>query len=142
VIQIAVIGIPRPGGGKIGGFNRNTGKGFVRPDNPNTAIWRSDVQGAALRRYSGPLLIGPISMIYEFRFPRPKHHYKANGDLKPNAPSLHINKPDMTKIIRSTEDALTGIVWKDDSQVCKRSELKRYVNPGELPGCTMHIWEV
>lgn len=142
MIQIEVLGLPRPGGGKIGGFNRNTGKSFVRPDNPNTAVWRSDVMVAAHAQYQGDLLTGPIRMEYDFRFPRPKYHFRKNGELKPNAPIWHTTKPDLTKVIRSTEDALTGIVWRDDSLVCTRREDKRYCNANEVPGCTMTIFEI
>ena len=145
MIHIVVLGIPRPGGGKIAGFNRKTGKGFVRPDNPNTAVWRSDVMAAASLQYSGPLLTGPIGMIYDFRFPRPANHFGTgqNADkLKASAPAWHTIKPDLTKIIRSTEDALTGIVWRDDSQVCDRAERKRYCQAGERPGCTISIYEI
>lgn len=141
-ITIVVHGIPRPGGGKIAGFNKRTGKMFVRPDNPRTAPWRQDVAGAAAQQYSGPLLTGPVLMVYSFLFPRPKSHYGTgkNADvLKPSAPRFHTTKPDLTKIIRSTEDALTGIVYKDDSQVCFRQEQKLYCNEGERPGVTIRI---
>lgn len=141
-IIIDVIGIPRPGGGKIAGFNKKTGKGFVRPDNPKTATWRSDVQMAAFNQYEGPILDGPLSMSYLFRFPRPKCHYRTGKNshlLRENAPKWHTTKPDLTKIIRSTEDALTGITYRDDSLICIRHEQKRYCNDGERPGCFLMI---
>lgn len=146
VYTIVVIGIPRPGGGKIGGINRQTGKSFVRPDNPKTEFWRQDVQAAALKQYKGPLLTGPIRMTYSFVFPRPKSHYgtgKNANTLKPNAPYWHTNKPDLTKIIRSTEDALTDIVYKDDSQVCDRDEKKIYTTSlFNKPGVSITIEEL
>lgn len=141
-IVIKVFGIPRPGGGKIGGFNHKTGKGFVRPDNPRTAPWRADVVQAAVAQYDGPLLEGPIKMDYLFLFPRPKNHFRSgkfSDHLKNTAPKYHTQKPDLTKVIRSTEDALTGIVWHDDALVCVRSEEKRYCNGDEKPGVYMRI---
>lgn len=144
-ITIVVHGIPRPGGGKIAGFNRRTGKMFVRPDNPRTAPWRADVAAAAAQQYSGPLLTGPVLMVYDFIFPRPKSHYgtgKNANVLKPSAPRFHTIKPDLTKIIRSTEDALTGIVYKDDSQVCTRDEVKRYCEVDERPGVIITLYEI
>jgi|SRR5579875_860519 len=144
-IRIEVLGIPRPGGGKIAGFNKRTGKSFVRPDNPNTAVWRSDVQAAAIQQYKGPLLAGAISMAYTFRFPRPKNHFRRGKNshlMREDAPVWHTGTPDLTKIIRSTEDALTGIVWRDDSQVCLRTESKRYCREDERPGVTIDIEEL
>lgn len=141
VIRIAVEGVPRPGGSKSLGYNKR-GRAFIRPANPLTAPWMSTVAKAAKEAYQGELLTRPIEMVYEFKFARPKHHFNSKGQLKPDAPVWHTFKPDLTKIIRSTEDALTGIVWKDDSQVCKRRELKRYCRIGEQPGVTMFIVEI
>ncbi len=145
MIHIEVLGIPRPGGSKTPGQNKKTGKLFVRPSNPNTAVWRSEVTQAASLQYAGPLLSGPVKMTYEFLFPRPKKHFgtgKNAQKLKDAAPRWHVTKPDLTKIIRSTEDALTGIVWKDDCLVCKRLESKRYCYEGERPGVRLTIEEI
>lgn len=142
MITIEVIGIPRPGGGKIAGIGKKSGKLFVRPDNPRTAYWRADVQNAAQAQYKEDLIDAPIIMSYDFRFPRPANHFgtgKNKSKLKSYAPGGHISKPDLTKIIRSTEDALTGIVWRDDSLVWNRSEVKRYCEPNEKPGVTIKI---
>jgi Holliday junction resolvase RusA-like endonuclease len=144
MITIEVVGIPRPGGSKTPGQTK-TGKLFVRPANPLTKVWREEVDVAARQQYSGRLLDGPIEMVYEFRFPRPKRHFgtgKNSQILKATAPLWHTGKPDLTKIIRSTEDSLTGVVWTDDSRVCKRFEKKRYCHLGELPGVHLKIQEV
>ena len=56
----------------------------------------------------------------EFFFPRPKSHYRTGkhaADLKADAPLYHTNKPDVDKLERCVLDALTGVLWKDDSQV-------------------------
>lgn len=141
-VTIVVQGsIPAPGGSKTIGFGKN-GKAFLRPASKKTAPWRADVAKAAAQQYSGPLLSGPVWMEYEFLFPRPKHHFGTgkNADkLKPNAPYWHTNVPDLTKIIRSTEDALIGIVLEDDKYSCSRSEEKRYCDTGEQPGVIITI---
>ena len=139
-IQIVVEGTPRPGGSKTPGKTKS-GKLFVRDANPLTAVWRAEVAKAAKQQYSGDLLDGPVMMRIHFRFARPKSHFKKNGELKETAPYWYTIRPDLTKVIRSTEDALTGIVWKDDARVCSRAEQKRYCNLGEAPGTTMFIWE-
>lgn len=137
-IQIEVVGsIPRPGGSK-----KSFGKGKMAPASEHTAVWRSDVTNAVLQQYKGELLTTNIEVTYEFRFPRPKHHFKGQGQtgvLKENAPFWHTSTPDLTKIIRSTEDALTSLVWEDDKQVCLEHGVKRYCFPGERPGVSILI---
>jgi Holliday junction resolvase RusA-like endonuclease len=51
-----------------------------------------------------------------FQFPRPKKHFRANGQLRDDAPVHHCTKPDVDKTARCVFDALTGIAWRDDSQ--------------------------
>jgi Holliday junction resolvase RusA-like endonuclease len=141
VIRIDVDGmVPVPGGSKTPG-QAKSGRLFVRAANKNTPIWMAFVAKAARAQYTGPLMSGPVFSEYEFRFPRPKHHFQKNGELKPDAPYWHTNTPDMTKVIRSTEDALTGIVWEDDKTSCNRGERKVYCKPGQQPGVTIYIWE-
>lgn len=142
---INVSGIPRPGGSKTLAFNFKTKKHYMRDAGKYTAAWRKTVTRAALEQYFGDMLLGPVYMSYEFRFPRPKNHFrtgKFSHVLKDDAPTWHTNTPDLTKIIRSTEDSLIGIVYKDDSQVCNRDELKRYCNDGEEPGVTVTVIEI
>jgi Holliday junction resolvase RusA-like endonuclease len=78
-----------------------------------------------------------MSLIFDM--PRPKCHYrtgKRSAELKDNAPAYHAGRPDATKLTRAVEDALTGIVWRDDSQVAEQHVIKRY---GEHPGVTVEI---
>jgi hypothetical protein len=42
------------------------------------------------------------------------------------APQVPTPKPDLTKMVRAAEDAMAGIVWKDDSQVCGQITTKDY----------------
>lgn len=144
MISIDVVGIPAPGGSKKGFIVR--GRVVMAPDCKRTKPWMSLVAETARRQYNGPLLDGPICMSYEFVFPRPKSHFrtgKLSHILRDDAPKWHTSKPDLTKIIRSTEDALSGVVWKDDCRVCKRTDdTKRYANPGEQPGVHMLISEL
>jgi Holliday junction resolvase RusA-like endonuclease len=61
--------------------------------------------------------------------------------LKASAPANHTIKPDVTKLVRSLEDSLKGIVWLDDSQVVKQSASKRYVHL-EVAGAVVRIEEL
>lgn len=64
-----------------------------------------------------------------FRMPRPRGHYGARG-LFPSSPAFPATKPDVDKLARSTLDALTGIVWDDDSRIVVLSVAKVYAEPG------------
>lgn len=141
-ILIFVQDTPRPGGSKIAGFNRKTGKSFVRAANPHTATWRDSVRHAGLLVYKGRPIEAACLVKYCFYFTRPKSHYgsgKNSQILKPSAPKHHTKKPDLTKLERSTEDALTGIIWKDDCQVMECQKEKKYCEPWEIEGCQIEI---
>lgn len=65
----------------------------------------------------------PIDVIaetsYRFYMPRPKDHWRTGkfaNELKPSAPEHHLTPPDVTKLLRITEDGLIhGGVATDDS---------------------------
>jgi Holliday junction resolvase RusA-like endonuclease len=70
-----------------------------------------------------------------FLMPRPKGHFRTGKRahiLREAAPLYHTSKPDATKLLRATEDALTGILWHDDAQIAMQIVKKRYTssNPG------------
>ena len=150
-ITIIVKDTPRPGGSKTVGFSSKTGKGFVRPANKHTATWRDSVRAAAFHDV-GSLLDDhtlptskPLEVTHTFYFKRPASHYgsgKNSGVLKPNAPKYHTKTPDLTKVIRSTEDALTGIVWVDDCQVVRRTDEKCYADLFDHEGVVLKIQQL
>lgn len=102
--------------------------------------WRISVQWAAKEQ----LLAGaqafapglPLTLVVDFTMPRPKAHFRANGTLKPTAPTRHTTKPDTTKLVRAVEDAITGILWHDDAQISLQVAGKIY---GTTPGATISI---
>jgi len=99
-------------------------------DNPKTAEWRQEIAHACRSSYGGPLLVGPVSLAIEFVRPRPKNHFcggkKNAGKLRSDAPAYPIQRPDTVKLTRAVEDALTGVLWKDDSQVVEHCLSKRW----------------
>lgn len=128
-VRFFVPGIPRPGGSKKGFIV----KGHVvlaDAGGEKNKNWRACVSLAARQAWLGKLpLTGPLHLRIQFHMPRPKYHFRSGkyaGTLKPNAPYWHVIDPDTTKIIRSTEDAMTGIIWVDDCQVCNQSIVKTY----------------
>ena len=50
-------------------------------------------------------------------FKRPMSHFKANGDLKPDAPSRHAKRPDVDNLAKYVLDSLQPRVLADDNCV-------------------------
>ena len=89
--------------------------------------WRQQVALTAREVYNGPLLLDAVALTLVFERPRPKGHYGTGrnaGKLKASATDHPIQKPDVLKLARAVEDALSGVVWKDDSQVVEETLLK------------------
>lgn len=140
-IAFHVPGIPAPGGSKkFVGMNRRTGRALIVDDaGKRNKDWREAVAWAGKAAMQGkPLLEGPLKVRFEFVMPRPKGHFGARG-LKPSAPAWPAVKPDALKLTRSSEDALTGIVWTDDAQIVKEEIEKRYAAPGEESGAVITV---
>lgn len=133
-VTFHVPGIPQPGGSK-----RHVGNGVIIDANPKAKGWKQTVAAFAAPHFPAPL-DGPLALTITFLRQRPKGHYRKDGTIKPGAfHEYPTTKPDCTKLVRSTEDALKGIAWRDDSQVCRQSIEKRYVRDGEAPGATITV---
>ena len=129
MIQFFVPGIPRPGGSKV-----RTRFG-VREAGKHTAAWRETVKVFAEHSYD-IMFDCALQLEVLFIMPRPKKHYRSNGELKDDAPQYHTSKPDITKLLRSTEDALTNVLWRDDSLIAHQTATKCY---GDKPGARITI---
>jgi crossover junction endodeoxyribonuclease RusA len=67
-----------------------------------------------------------------FLFPRPRSHYRADGQLRESAfTAAKITRPDLDKLCRAVLDACTdALVWGDDAQVTRLIATKRYLLEG------------
>ena len=143
-ISFFVPGIPAPGGSKrFVGHSKKTGRAIlIDAAGERNKNWRSivGVCGSAEMRKRGILYYSyALRVRFDFIMPRPKSHFNSKGDLKPSAPFYHTVKPDALKLARSTEDALTGIVWADDAQTAMLEVSKCYAGKGEPCGCQVTI---
>jgi len=132
-IRFFVPGTPQPGGSKSAVVI--AGRARIFDDCKRNKDWRAVVSMAAVEHFREGPLDCPLFVRFEFLMPRPKGHFgsgKNRGRLRSSAPLWPAVKPDVTKLIRSTEDALTGIAWRDDALIVKQVGDKQYVNP-ELP---------
>jgi Holliday junction resolvase RusA-like endonuclease len=93
--------------------------------------WAAIVGWAAREAMKGAAPFpGAVRVSTAFYLARPKSHYRSNGQLKPGAPTHAATKPDGDKLTRCTWDALTGIVFVDDSRIVAWSGEKPYSNDG------------
>lgn len=129
-ITFSVIGRPAAQGSK-----RYLGNGVMVESSRYVHPWRADVKMAAMG--ATPLhwdKEASFSLTITFLFVRPKGHHGSKG-LKPSAPAAPSGRVgDLDKLLRSTLDAMTGIVFADDCQVVTLYAAKRYALPGEQPG--------
>lgn len=140
--QFFVPGTPAPGGSKrFVGHSRAGRAILIDAAGTKNKNWRASVQVFAQQAGCTPL-DGPLSLTVMFCMPRPKAHFRTGKrmhELRDDAPFLHTNAPDATKLLRSTEDALTGIAWHDDAQVAIQNVTKVYTGK---PGASITIEQI
>jgi Holliday junction resolvase RusA-like endonuclease len=125
-LRIIAHGTPGPQGSKSFKGTTKTGRGIMVESSQKVRPWREAVKAAALDAYPDyPRLNGPLSVGMVFSLARPACHWGTgrNADkIKESAPAFPSatgsTTPDLSKLARSTEDALTDAgVWADDARV-------------------------
>lgn len=125
MIQFSVFGKPEPGGSKKGfPVKRQTGGiGVAIVDaNPRVKAWQKTVRAAAekaMKREGQEIMTGPLQVCMVFWLTKPKTVTR----------ELPTARPDVLKLARAAEDALTGVVWKDDAQITEEAIEKKYGDP-------------
>ena len=139
--EFFVPGIPKPGGSKRAFPIRNKAGTFIKMGvadaSKDVQNWRNAVVDACRKVFLGPPTIQPLILSIRFTMPYRKGDFNTKGEVKPSAPKWHSKKPDCTKLIRSTEDALTGVLWHDDSQVVGITATKEF---GLTPGALIKVY--
>lgn len=128
---------PEPAGSKRA-FPMKTKTGKVRSvivdANAKSRPWKTHVSVMAQEALPKgfELYEGGLSCMIHFYVPRPAGHYNSKGNLNKQGigKPYPTSKPDVLKLARGVEDALTGIVWKDDAQIVVEHLLKRWSDDG------------
>lgn len=128
LLEVFVPGRPAPQGSK-----RHVGRGILVESSKACGPWRQTVAVFARQAYDGPPLDGPLAVRIEFVMPRP-----ANLPKRRATPPM-TKKPDTDKLARAILDALTSVVWRDDSQIVDLHPTKRYAEIGETPGARIRV---
>jgi len=152
IITFFIPGVPTPGGSKRAFVLKNgAGQIITRPNGAPAVVitdaagkknkeWKQQCAVFAKQNYSGAPLTGPLKVTFEFYRTRPKAHFRSNGQIKESfANEYPTTKPDVTKLIRAAEDAMTGILWIDDSQIVRQISGKSY---SDTPGLYITVEEL
>ena len=77
----------------------------------------------------------PVSLYLYIRMPIPKSYSKKRTEACLNGSEQPIKKPDASNILKSVEDGLNGVVYKDDSQIINIHVTKVYSTQGGVDIC-------
>lgn len=105
------------------------GRAHITSTNKNLGTWRRLVADVAQEH--AELHTQGIKMRLTFIMPKPKSAPKKVISM--------IKRPDLDKLVRSVLDALTGVFYKDDSQVCHIDAMKMY-EVGDRVGVLVELW--
>jgi Holliday junction resolvase RusA-like endonuclease len=125
MIEFTVYGLPAPQGSK-----RHVGNGRMIESSKKVKPWREAVKWAAREAMAAAGIASPLDApliaSMTFTMPRPKSAPKSRRHAD--------RKPDLSKLIRSTEDALTdaGLI-SDDARIVMFDRAAK-VYPGEGEG--------
>jgi crossover junction endodeoxyribonuclease RusA len=93
--------------------------------------WREEI-GRVARAQKCKMIEGDVIVDIVVRFVRPTSHTLKSGKLS-SAATTRPGRVDADKCARAVLDALTGICYADDRQVCALSIQRVWANP-ECPG--------
>ena len=130
-----VAGEPRPKGSKT--TIRKGGRSWTVEDGDmatktrkagSVKAWMAAVASAAKAR-GVEKLDGPVEVEMRFALPKPKTVMRKQPTVA----------PDVDKLARAVADALNGVCWSDDAQVCKLVVTKLYSDETFAAGVTVWV---
>jgi Holliday junction resolvase RusA-like endonuclease len=138
-LTVVVYGDPGPQGSKRPQGRFADGRPRMVESSAKVEPWREAVKLAALRARREDAQITwdeAVTARMVFTFVRPRSHYRTGRNahlLRAAAPPRPIGYPDVSKLARSTEDALTAAaVYRDDARIVDYTRLAK-VWAGEDP---------
>lgn len=145
-LDLFVPGRPAPQGSKMarpiykgrGSDRVFTGKvAQVESSKSGVEQWRADVRAACMQVWGNRApLDEPLLLQVEFVRKRP-----VSAPKRSTPPAT--TTPDLSKLIRSTEDAITSAgVWADDARVVRIEASKRVAEIDEQPGAHIRVVSV
>lgn len=132
-IQIYIDGVP-VGKGRPRVFRTRNGIGARTPK--KTSDYETRIADAAKLVWTAPPLTYPIRLSFVAVFPPQAQMRGLDRQLANSGDLWHVAKPDLDNVAKCVGDALNGIIWTDDSQICEMHQRKQY---GAAPGLWITI---
>lgn len=98
----------------------------MEDDPPKVKQYKKVLKQLATNGYHRPPLMGALEVSLIFYRPVQKSLSKSEKQRRLNNEIKPVVKPDMDNYIKSTLDALNGILWHDDAQIVRLTGEKRY----------------
>lgn len=124
-VSFQVVGIAQPKGSTRAFVPKGWTRPIITTDNPKSKGWQQLVSEQAQTVARDGLFVGPVVLTVTFHLPRPQS--------LPKRVLHHMKKPDLDKLVRSTKDALKGILYGDDAQVVDLHARKAYAAIAAAP---------
>lgn len=134
-ISFFVSGTPVPQGSMKAFRVKNSDKIVMTHSNSKLAEWRNIISDVAIKiAETNDWAIAErgeaIDVKMLFYFPRPASRKKDRNMT---------TRPDLDKLIRAVNDALTGILYEDDSQIVSMTPGKYYIIDNQIPGVYIEV---
>jgi Holliday junction resolvase RusA-like endonuclease len=141
-LHVVVYGSSKPAGSKRAfRWKAKDGRSgvSVTDANPKARGWKEQIAQVVGEEMAGrELLDGPLSLRLRFVVARPKGHFGANGlNAKGRRTPYPAVRPDVLKLARGVEDAMSGVAYRDDALIVTEVLEKRYGEP-ERVEITLH----
>jgi Holliday junction resolvase RusA-like endonuclease len=115
------------------------GQSFVHNYTPTkhpVSAFKATIKLAASAKWNAaPPMVGPVRLSLVFYFPRPISQTRKRG----NSASWKTTKPDWDNLGKAVSDALNGVLWVDDAQLCDTRVSKWICGDGEAPGVHVEV---
>tara|TARA_R110000824_G_scaffold35913_1_gene112067 strand:+ start:85 stop:522 length:438 start_codon:yes stop_codon:yes gene_type:complete len=123
---------PRPRVVTIGGRAR----AISAPSKHPVTDWKKRIMVALATQFDGDILDGPVRLDVTFLMPRPKRLMRRKD---PEGEVWHTTRPDADNLVKALKDACSGVIYKDDSQVCELIVRKKHHAKGGHPAAMVEV---
>lgn len=114
-------------------------RAFESPKSHPIHAYKATVRHAAAEVYNGPPLDGPLKMQLQFVLPRPKGK---TWKTKPMPRYWHASRPDTDNLAKAVKDALSGLCYVDDAQICTLEATKMVADGSEQPHTLVRLTQL
>lgn len=122
-IRFVVWGLPQSKGSARAFIPKGWSRPVITSTNKGLKTWERSIKDAVQpvlaetpSDVKAAIFDAPVALSLLFHLPRPKS--------LPKRVTQHTKKPDLSKLVRGAEDALIGLVYRDDAQIvaigCKK----------------------